>query len=612
MIITILTLIFAATFFAWGKIRSDVVALIALITLSISGILTTEESLSGFSNSIVIMMIGLFVVGGAIFQTGLAKMIGARLLKLAGDSELRLFLLVVGVTSIIGAFVSNTGTVALMLPIVVSIANGAGIGTSRFLMPLAFASSMGGMMTLIGTPPNLVIEETLTNAGFERLTFFSFLPAGIVCLIIGTLLLIPLSKWFLRKNNSSSGTQSGNKSISQLVEEYNLNTNIQRIYIPRKSPAAGKCIGQLHLRSKYNIVAFEVRSESRQGRILGNISQKVADADTILQEYDTIFISGNETGIKQFIRDFSLESAPNDDRQKELAFYDIGIAEIVLMPSSRIVNRTIAEVGFRSHYNVNIVGIRRKSQYIRENLANVTIHPEDVLLVQGSWKNIGDLSKETNDWVVLGQPLKEASKVTLNHKAPIAALIMLAMIVSMVFDFIPVSPVISVISAAILMVLTGCFRNVEAAYKTINWESVVLIGAMMPLSLALEKNGVSHMVSQTLVDNLGGWGPLALLAGIYFTTSLMAMFISNTATAVLLAPIALESAISLGVSPIPFLFAVSFGASLCFASPFSTPPNALVMPAGQYTFMDYIKVGVPLQLILGLVMIVVLPLIFPF
>ena len=183
MIVTILTLIFAATFFAWGKIRSDVVALIALITLSISGILTTEESLSGFSNSIVIMMIGLFVVGGAIFQTGLAKMIGARLLKLAGDSELRLFLLVVGATSIIGAFVSNTGTVALMLPIVVSIANGAGIGTSRFLMPLAFASSMGGMMTLIGTPPNLVIEETLTNAGFERLTFSTppnalVMPAG--------------------------------------------------------------------------------------------------------------------------------------------------------------------------------------------------------------------------------------------------------------------------------------------------------------------------------------------------------------------------------------------------------------------------------------------------
>lgn len=612
MLITILTLIFAASFFAWGKIRSDVVALIALIILSISGILTTEESLSGFSNSIVIMMIGLFVVGGAIFQTGLAKMIGARLLKLAGDSEIKLFLLVIGVTSIIGAFVSNTGTVALMLPIVVSIANSAGIRTSRFLMPLAFASSMGGMMTLIGTPPNLVIEETLAKAGFDRLSFFSFLPAGIVCLTIGTLLLIPLSKWFLSKDNSTTKTKSNNKSISQLVEEYNLNANIHRILIPRQASVIGKTIGQLHLRSCYNLEAFEVRSDSRQGRILGNISQKAATANTVLNENDIVFLSGEKEDVDQLINDYALNYVSGDDRQKELAFYDIGIAEIILMPSSRIVNRTISEIGFRNHYHVNVVGVRRKSQHLRNNLANELIHPEDVLLVQGSWENIANLSKETNDWVVLGQPLEEASKVTLNHKAPVAALIMLAMIATMVFDFIPISPVISVISAAILMILTGCFRNVEAAYKTINWESVVLIGAMMPLSLALDKTGVSHFVSQTLVDNLGSWGPLALMAGIYFTTSLMTMFISNTATAVLLAPIALESAIAIGVNPIPFLFAVSFGASLCFASPFSTPPNALVMPAGQYTFMDYIKVGVPLQLILGIVMILVLPLIFPF
>lgn len=612
MLITILTLIFAASFFAWGKIRSDIVALIALITLSISGILTTEESLSGFSNSIVIMMIGLFVVGGAIFQTGLAKTIGASLLKLAGNSELKLFLLVVGVTSIIGAFVSNTGTVALMLPIVVSIANSAGIRTSRFLMPLAFASSMGGMMTLIGTPPNLVIEETLANAGFERLSFFSFLPAGIICLTIGTLLLIPLSKWFLSKDNSTAKTNSGNKTINQLVEEYNLNANIHRISISRQSSAIGKSIGQLHLRSHYNLEVFEVRSDSRQGRILGNISQKAATANTILNENDTLFLSGEKDDVTRLLHDYALKYASDDGRQKDLAFYDIGIAEIVLMPSSRIVNRTIADIGFRNHYHVNVVGVRRKSQYLRSNLANETIHPEDVLLVQGSWENIADLSKETNDWVVLGQPLAEASKVTLNHKAPIAALIMLTMIATMVFDFIPVSPVISVISAAILMILTGCFRNVESAYKTINWESVVLIGAMVPLSLALEKTGVSHLVSETLVNSLGNWGPLALMAGIYFTTSLMTMFISNTATAVLLAPIALESALALGVSPIPFMFAVSFGASLCFASPFSTPPNALVMPAGQYKFMDYIKVGVPLQLILGIVMIFILPLIFPF
>ena len=259
-----------------------------------------------------------------------------------------------------------------------------------------------------------------------------------------------------------------------------------------------------------------------------------------------------------------------------------------------------------------MLGIRRKKEYLVQDLGNEHIHSGDVLLVQGTWGQIARLSKEDSDWVVLGQPLAEAAKVTLDYKAPVAAAIMVLMVVMMVFDFIPVAPVTAVMIAGILMVLTGCFRNVEAAYKTINWESIVLIAAMLPMSLALEKTGASEYISNTLVSGLGSYGPLALMAGIYFTTSLMTMFISNTATAVLLAPIALQSAIQIGVSPIPFLFAVTVGASMCFASPFSTPPNALVMPAGQYTFMDYVKVGLPLQIIMGIVMIFVLPLIFPF
>ena len=222
------------------------------------------------------------------------------------------------------------------------------------------------------------------------------------------------------------------------------------------------------------------------------------------------------------------------------------------------------------------------------------------------------MSQENSDWVVLGQPLNEAAKVTLDYKAPLAGIIMLLMIMAMVFDFIPIAPVTAIMIAAVLMVLTGCFRNVEAAYKTINWESIVLIAAMLPMSMALEKTGVSEYISNSLVSGLGVYGPIALLAGIYFTTSLLTMFISNTATAVLLAPIALQSAIQIGTSPYPFLFAVTVGASMCFASPFSTPPNALVMPAGQYTFMDYIKVGLPLQILIGIVMILTLPLLFPF
>ena len=208
MYITLITLAVCALLFAVGKIRSDVVALCALIVLMVSGVLTPDEALSGFSNSVVIMMVGLFVVGGAIFQTGLAKMISGRIMQLAGASELRLFLLVMAVTSAIGAFVSNTGTVALMLPIVVSLAARAHVSSSRLLMPLAFASSLGGMLTLIGTPPNLVIQDVLTEAGYEPLSFFAFTPVGLICIAVGIIVLLPLSKWLLakRKGQNHRGT----------------------------------------------------------------------------------------------------------------------------------------------------------------------------------------------------------------------------------------------------------------------------------------------------------------------------------------------------------------------------------------------------------------------
>ena len=620
MLTTIIILVLSAIFFVNGKLRSDIVALCALIALLVFHILTPEEALSGFSNSVVIMMVGLFVVGGAIFQTGLAKMISSRILKLAGKSELRLFLLIMLVTSAIGAFVSNTGTVALMLPIVVSLAVSAGMNPSRLLMPLAFASSMGGMMTLIGTPPNLVIQNTLTSAGFQPLSFFSFLPVGLICVTVGTLILIPLSKWFLSKKggNNSENSLSG-KSLKQLVKEYGISNNLFRLQVIPTSHLQGKTISDLDIRRKYGLNILEVRrGNASQHRFLKTITQKLAAPDTILQTNDILYISGKFNQIEQFTEDFRLnildehttEEANNTGNSLE--FYDIGIAEIVLMPSSSLINKTIKEAGFRDKFNVNILGIRRKQEYLLQDLGSQSIHNGDVLLVQGTWSNIARLSKDDSDWVVLGQPLDEAAKVTLDYKAPIAAAIMLLMIAMMVFDFIPIAPVTAVMIAGILMILTGCFRNVEAAYKTINWESIVLIAAMLPMSLALEKTGTSEYISNTLVSGLGVYGPLALMAGIYFTTSLMTMFISNTATAVLLAPIALQSAQQIGASPYPFLFAVTLGASMCFASPFSTPPNALVMPAGQYTFMDYVKVGLPLQIIMGIVMILVLPLLFPF
>lgn len=614
MILTLVTLALAAAGFVWGRIRADIVAVIALLTLAIGGVITTQEALSGFSNPIVVMMVGLFIVGGAIFNTGLAKMLGARLLRLGGNSPTRLFLVVVLATGLIGGFVSNTGTVALMLPIVVSMAAASGASPARFLMPIAFASSIGGMLTLIGTPPNLVIAEVWEETGGTPLTMFSFFPAGIVCLIAGTLLLIPLSNLLTKGKKDPETNGRSERSLTDIVDEYNLNDDLYRIQVPQSSPIAGLTLGNLALRANYGLDVLELRTGdtgSRGSQLMRNVTQEAPTAESVIDPGDSIFVRGNREGVDRFVRDYSLMFDDSHHAlHNELRFYDIGLAEVIPMASSDVLRQTIAQLDFRNRFNVNVLAVRRGKKIVTENLGEVTVRKGDVLLVQGTWNAIGALSHDTSDIVVLGEPESRAAKVTIDYKAPLAAIIMIAMVAGLVLDMIPA--VFTVLLAATAMILTGCFRTVADAYRTINWESIILIAAMMPMSFALEKTGVSEMVSGSLVEHLGDLGPHALLAGIYLTTSVMTLFISNTATAVLLAPIAVQSATAYGVSPLPFLFAVTFGASLCFASPFSTPPNALVMPAGGYTFNDYLRVGGPLQLILGVLMIFVIPLVFPF
>lgn len=610
MIATLIILALSAVFFAMGKVRSDLVALCALVALLLTGTLTPQEAISGFSNQVVIMMVGLFVVGGAIVQTGLAKKASGKLMMLAGDNEIGLFLLLMVVTAVIGAFVSNTGTVALMMPIVVSLAQKAKIRASRLLMPLAFASSMGGMLTLIGTPPNLVIQEALTESGHQPLGFFSFLPVGLVCIVVGIVVLLPLSKRFLngRQRGDDDGKARRRKTLDDLLEEYSLKDDLSVFTVIDASLVKDKSIVELDVQRRYGLSVLEVRRVKKtHAKLMKEVEQRLAGPDTRLMVGDIVYVSGNKQQAEQMAADMQLNKT-----SQPLAFYDIGIAEAVLMHNSRLCGKTLRDGGLRRLYSVNVLGVRRGDDYITRNLADLKLRQGDILLIQGKWKNISRIANLAEGILVMGQPLEEAARVTLDYKAPLAAAIMVAMILTMVFDFIPVAPVTAVITAGLLMVLTGCIRSVEAAYKTINWESIVLIAAMLPMSVALEKTGASALVARMLADGLGQASPYALLAGVYFTTSLLTMFISNTATAVLMSPIALTSAMAIGVSPYPMLFAVTLGASMCFASPFSTPPNALVMQAGGYTFMDYIKVGLPLQIIMGLVMVFVLPLLFPF
>ena len=565
MYATLIILLVSSLLFMSGKVRSDLVAMCSLVLLVLLGILSPEEALSGFSDKVVVMMIGLFVVGGAIFQTGLAKMISSKILRLAGDSEVKLLILVMLVTAFIGAFVSNTGTVALMMPIVVSMAMSGNINSSRLLMPMAFASSMGGMMTLIGTPPNLVIEGELVKNGYEKLTFFSFTPVGIICLIVGLLVLIPTSKFFLSKKGTSKSdtNKKGGKSLNDLVGEYQLSKNLYRVLVPENSLFRGKTLKEINLSQRYHISVLEIRRKSTTNNpFFKTGTQEVVNADTVINEGDILYLRGEFEAIEQMNAENHLSFLdthhPEQRLPNELHFHDIGIAELLIMPASKLVNSPIKDSKLREHFGLNILGIQRKDSYILQNLKDEKMHAGDILLVQGTWEHIAKLDAERSQLVVLGQPLTEASKVTLTHKAPIAALIMVAMVVAMMFDFIPIAPVTAVLIASLLMVISGALRNIEAAYKTINWESIVLIAGMLPMALALEKTGVSALVSNTLVSSLGDKSPYVLLVGVYFTTSLMTMFISNTATAVLLAPIAMKTAISLGGCRGEYVFCFAF------------------------------------------------------
>ena len=608
--ITLAILITASIFFMRGKVRSDLVAVCALMALVLFGILDTSEALAGFANPVVIMMVGLFIVGAGIFRTGLAKVISSKILQTAGSNENKLFILVMLVTASIGAFVSNTGTVAVMMPIIVSMATSANISPRRYLMPLAFASSMG-MFTLISTPPNLVINNALIDAGYKALSFFSFAPIGFVALSVGVIILFFLSKLLISKSDTSATKKKLGKSLVELAMEYELQNQSYRIEVKSDDTRlSDKTLAELKIATNYNVSISKIVRKVGNSRFRKNIIEEVAGPKSIIQKGNILYCHGSLEDIERFVSENQLHLEETNGDYPFSDFQESGIAEIFVMPNSKLINRTISEIQFREEYNVNVLGIQRQNEYRMHDIKNTKLHSGDALLIQGTWKDLANLDDRQDDLVLVGQPLKEAAKVTLDQKAPIAAAIMVLMVIAMVFEFVP--SVIAILLAAIAMVVTGCLRNVEEAYTSINWESVVLIGAMLPMATAFQNTGVDTLISGGLVGKLGDLGPYALLAGIYFCTSLLTMFISNTATAVLFTPIALKAAIGMGVSPYPFLFAVAVAASMCFASPFSTPPNALVMSAGRYTFMDYIKVGLPLQLIMGIVMILVLPLLFPF
>jgi di/tricarboxylate transporter len=612
LLLTFVILLITTLIFMLGKIRADLVAMCSLLALLLTGIITTGEALAGFSNSLVIMIAGLFVVGGGIFRTGLASLSGNYLLKFAGNSETKLLLILMILVALLSAFMSNTGTVAVLMPVVISLALGMRKSPALFLIPLAFASSLGGVLTLIGTPPNLIVSQILVDNGYQRLGFFDFTPVGLVALFTGIVFLMTIGKRLLPKGDSKERFRS-QKEISplELADFFHISDQLYRVKVQPLSPLINKQLSELQLPRLYQVGIIHIERRNGDKTKLAGIQHLPATSETIIKENDILYVQGTSEDIERFKKDYLLLFNKEEHASPtNLVSRDFGVAEVLLTPQSSFINDTIADLNFREKYNLNILGINRKGKYQLRNWARQSLKFGDALLVQGKWTDLELLAKDTEDVVVLGQTKEQASMAAASGKAPIAAAIMLGMLIMMTLEIVPA--VTAVLIAAVLMIITGCLRNMEDAYGRINWESVVLIAAMLPMATALEKTGGVLYLSDLIIGILGIYGPIALMGGFYFSTMLFSQFISNTATAVLFAPIAITTAINVGASPYPFLIAVSVAASMAFATPVASPTNALVMTAGGYKFSDFVKVGVPLQIVIWIVMMFTIPYFFPF
>ena len=610
---TFIILAVTIVLFMTNRLRGDLVALMALLAFVILGILTPTEALAGFSNSVVIMIAGLFVIGAGILRTGLAGMAGNLLLKWSGDSELKLFILLLVIVASVGAFMSNTGTVALMLPIVVSIAMSINVSPSKFLMPLSYIASMSGLMTLIASPPNLIVSQILVENGYEKLGFFTITPVGIIATITVIIYLVFIRNTLLpNEQNRSQSDVSYKLSPKKLAKDYAINDKLFRIVVPSGSPIIGKALADLKLPATYHIYVMKIQRRASEGiNLLSMTYQEMAGPTSTIHENDVLYIQGIAPNVEDFVMENSLQlEMLTDNDMQELISKKIGVAEVLLTPTSKLIGETVSKIGFREKYNLNILGINRKGAYLLQDMAQQKLRFGDAILVQGMWEDIDLLSRETQDVVVVGQPHEHAGLAAANGKAWIAGVIMLLVVGLMIFEVF--DAVISVLIGAVLMVITGCLRNMDDAYRKMNFESIVLVAAMLPMATALEKTGGMAILSNGIIDVLGSFGPYGVLIGVYALTVIFGQFVSNTATAVLFAPIAMTAAITMDANPYTFMIAVAAASGMAFATPIASPTNSLVMTAGGYKFIDFVKVGVPLQVIMFIVMMIVVPLLFPF
>nr|WP_228295342.1 SLC13 family permease [Klebsiella pneumoniae] len=606
MIWVLSLLAIAVVLFATGKVRMDAIALMVIVAFVLSGTLTLNEAFSGFSDPNVILIAALFIIGDGLVRTGVATKMGAWLVSVAGNSETKMLIYLMLTVAGLGAFMSSTGVVAIFIPVVLSVSARMNTSPSRLMMPLSFAGLISGMMTLVATPPNLVVNSELLREGLHGFSFFSVTPIGLVVLILGIVYMLAVR--FMLKTDNGDSARDGRKrsTFRDLIREYHLTGRARRLAIRPGSPMIGQRLDDLKLRERYCANVIGVERWRRFRRVIVNVNgvSEFRARDVLL-----IDMSASDVDLRQFCGEQMLEPMVLRGEYFADQALDVGMAEVALIPDSEMIGKTVREIAFRTRFGLNIVGMKRDGKAMDGSVVDEPLQLGDILLVVGNWRQIALLAKRGRDFVVLNMPVEVDDASPAHSQAPHAIFCLVLMVALMLTDEIP-----NPIAAIIACLLMGKFRciNAESAYKAIHWPSIILIVGMMPFALALQKTGGVDLVVKGLMDVAGGEGPYLMLGCLFVMCAAIGLFISNTATAVLMAPIALAAAKSMGVSPYPFAMVVSMAASAAFMTPVSSPVNTLVLGPGKYSFSDFVKIGVPFTILVMVVCVLLIPVLFPF
>ncbi len=594
----------AIAMFAINKPRMDAVALIMLTVLPFTGVISMGEALAGFADPNIVLIAALFVIGEGLVRTGVAQELGDWLIKKSGSSETRLLVLLMAVVGVLGAVMSSTGVVAIFIPVALRISRSTGASVSRLMMPLSVAALVSGMTTLVATAPNLVVNAELVRHGAEGFHFFSFTPFGLPLLILAILYMLFARRWLTGKSGDESAG-AGRPSLGDWVERYDLADREYQLRVTAQSPLVGRSLEELNLRntSGANIIAIE--RNHRFSRIVMGV-----DAKTELQADDILLIDlfAPNLDIDAFRQRFALEVLPLSGAYFSDRSQEIGMAEVMVSADSELVGTTVLDARFRTRFGLTVIGLRHGREAQERGLLSQPLKIGDTLLLIGRWKAIERLRSDASDLVLLNLPTEIDEVLPVTGKARQAFFCLLLMVGLMVSGVVP--NVQAALIACLLLGALGCI-DLNSAYRAIHWKSLVLIVGMLPFSIALERTGGVELGADALMAMTGGAGTSAVLAGLFAVTALLGLFISNTATAVLMAPVAIAVANELHASPYPFAMIVALAASAAFMTPISSPVNTLVAGPGNYGFGDFMRVGAPFTLVVMVVSIVLVPLLLP-